>query len=256
MARGVRFGRKPKLTHHRIAAATKRRDAGQVLADIGRNYNAVIRRYRGYGRRHMKYWIISILLIWASQGVAQETRQERIQSAIIAAEHICLSGNRFRFELEVDGSLTIQKLVPGAQGKVTVDSAEARGSQFFNDENVRKLVDADIRQCMQTEWRRVLDALQGPEPRSPDSRAKTNAVIALLYEGQMISDVFTYTNNVNQLKQNYELWFAKADRILREELDAGYEVQFRNALPVNHARNGMAMAGLGYWQHLADSLRF
>jgi hypothetical protein len=208
------------------------------------------------GRKHMKrsVAIISISLVWASQGVAQETRQERVQSAIIAAERIWLSGNRFRFELEADGSLTIQKLVPGAQGKVTVDSAEARGSRFFNDENVRKLVDADIRQCMQAEWRRVLDALQGADPRSSNNQAKMNAVVALIYEGQMISDVFAYTNNVNQLKQNHELWFAKADRILREELDAGYEVQFRNALPVNYTRNGMAVAGLGYWQHLSGQL--
>jgi hypothetical protein len=208
------------------------------------------------GRKHMKCWagIIAIWLVWASHGVAQETRQERVQSAIIAAERICLSGNRFRFEVEADGSLTIRKLVPGAQGKITVDSAEARGSPFFNDESVRKLVDADIRQCMQAEWRRVLDALQGPEPGSSDSRAKMNAVVALIYEGQMISDVFTYTNNANELKQNYELWFAKADRILREELDTGYEVQFRNALPVNRAKNGMAMAGLGYWQRLNGQL--
>jgi hypothetical protein len=81
-----------------------------------------------------------------------------------------------------------------------------------------------------------------------------NAVVALIYEGQMISDVFMYTNNVDQLKQNCELWFEKGDLILREEFDAGYEVQFRNALPINYARKGMAMAGLGYWQHLAGQL--
>jgi DNA invertase Pin-like site-specific DNA recombinase len=39
MARGVRFGRKPKLTPHQIAEAIKRRDAGEALADIGRTYN-------------------------------------------------------------------------------------------------------------------------------------------------------------------------------------------------------------------------
>jgi hypothetical protein len=195
-----------------------------------------------------------ILLACASLSEARESRQERVQSAIFAAERICLSGNRFRFELEADGSLTIQKLVPGAQGKVTVDSAEARGNQFFNDEKVRKLVDADVRQCMQAEWRRVLDALQGPEPRSSDNQAKMNAVAALIYEGQMISDVFMYTNNVDQLKQNDELWFARADRILGEEFDAGYEVQFRNALPVNYARSGMAKTGLGHWQHLTGQL--
>jgi DNA invertase Pin-like site-specific DNA recombinase len=39
MARGVKFGRKPKLTPHQVAEAVKRRDAGEALADIGRSYN-------------------------------------------------------------------------------------------------------------------------------------------------------------------------------------------------------------------------
>jgi DNA invertase Pin-like site-specific DNA recombinase len=39
MARGVRFGRKPKLTAHQVAEALSRRAAGEALADIGRSYN-------------------------------------------------------------------------------------------------------------------------------------------------------------------------------------------------------------------------
>jgi DNA invertase Pin-like site-specific DNA recombinase len=39
MARGVRFGRKPKLTPHQIAEARTRRDAGEALTEIGRSYN-------------------------------------------------------------------------------------------------------------------------------------------------------------------------------------------------------------------------
>jgi DNA invertase Pin-like site-specific DNA recombinase len=39
MARGVRFGRKPKLTVHQIAEAKSRREAGESLTDIGRSYN-------------------------------------------------------------------------------------------------------------------------------------------------------------------------------------------------------------------------
>jgi DNA invertase Pin-like site-specific DNA recombinase len=39
MARGVRFGRKPKLTQHQIAEAKARRDAGETTTDIGRSYN-------------------------------------------------------------------------------------------------------------------------------------------------------------------------------------------------------------------------
>jgi DNA invertase Pin-like site-specific DNA recombinase len=38
-ARGVRFGRKPKLTQHQIAEAMARRANGEALADIGRSFN-------------------------------------------------------------------------------------------------------------------------------------------------------------------------------------------------------------------------
>ena len=39
MARGVRFGRKPKLTEHQTAEALARRKAGESLTDIARTYN-------------------------------------------------------------------------------------------------------------------------------------------------------------------------------------------------------------------------
>jgi DNA invertase Pin-like site-specific DNA recombinase len=38
-ARGVRFGRKLKLTPHQIAEATARRESGEALVEIGRSYN-------------------------------------------------------------------------------------------------------------------------------------------------------------------------------------------------------------------------
>jgi DNA invertase Pin-like site-specific DNA recombinase len=38
-ARGVRFGRKPKLTPHQAAEAMERRKAGASLTDIARTYN-------------------------------------------------------------------------------------------------------------------------------------------------------------------------------------------------------------------------
>jgi DNA invertase Pin-like site-specific DNA recombinase len=39
MDRGVRFGRKPKLTAHQIAEALSRRQAGEALMEIARSYN-------------------------------------------------------------------------------------------------------------------------------------------------------------------------------------------------------------------------
>ena len=38
-ARGVRFGRHPKLTPHQITEALQRREAGEALVEIGRSYN-------------------------------------------------------------------------------------------------------------------------------------------------------------------------------------------------------------------------
>src|SRR5262245_38743846 len=39
MARGIRFGRKPKLTAHQRQEALARREAGEALVEIGRSYN-------------------------------------------------------------------------------------------------------------------------------------------------------------------------------------------------------------------------
>ena len=38
-ARGVRFGRKLKLTQHQTTEALQRREAGEALVEIGRSYN-------------------------------------------------------------------------------------------------------------------------------------------------------------------------------------------------------------------------
>src|ERR1700704_5016561 len=38
-ARGVRFGRKPKLTAHQVQEALARKSAGEALAEIGRSFN-------------------------------------------------------------------------------------------------------------------------------------------------------------------------------------------------------------------------
>ena len=46
-ARGVRFGRKLKLTQHQITEALQRREAGEALVEIGRATTSAIQQYRG-----------------------------------------------------------------------------------------------------------------------------------------------------------------------------------------------------------------
>ena len=47
MARGVRFGRKPKLTRDRVEDALARRKNGEPLTKIGRSCTSRIQRYHG-----------------------------------------------------------------------------------------------------------------------------------------------------------------------------------------------------------------
>ena len=52
-ARGIRFGRKPKLCRFPIAEALARRDAGEAIVDIGRSYgvsHSTISRLRAHSK--------------------------------------------------------------------------------------------------------------------------------------------------------------------------------------------------------------
>ena len=66
-ARGVRFGRKLKLSRHQIAEALARREAGEALTEIGRSYNvshSTISRLSPRGRRQPVGNPGSLLALW------------------------------------------------------------------------------------------------------------------------------------------------------------------------------------------------
>src|ERR1051325_4359944 len=104
-------------------------------------------------------WRLVLLLCltpWSST-LAQGDRQAAIDNAITAAERVCLVGSRYKFSMDVSGKLTIMKIVPGADVKTTIDAAKATGGVLFEREDIRQLVDADIRKCMGDQWPRVLN---------------------------------------------------------------------------------------------------
>jgi DNA invertase Pin-like site-specific DNA recombinase len=60
-ARGVRFGRKLKLSRHQILEALARREAGEALAEIGRSYNvshSTISRLAEGSPKRVGGWVI------------------------------------------------------------------------------------------------------------------------------------------------------------------------------------------------------
>jgi hypothetical protein len=53
MARGVKMGRKPKMTPHQMKKALRRREAGEPMRDIAKDFNVshstILRLERGLG---------------------------------------------------------------------------------------------------------------------------------------------------------------------------------------------------------------
>ncbi len=96
----------------------------------------------------------------ATNAVAQDASMKAINDAISAAERVCLSGSRVHFEAKADGSLSIIKfgLDGSVTGATTVDYITARGAQFIESPEVKRLIDQDIRRCLENEWLRVKQA--------------------------------------------------------------------------------------------------
>jgi hypothetical protein len=110
--------------------------------------------------------LVTILSIGAIvTALAQDARQLRIDHAISSAERICLVGNKYKFSMDVTGKVEIMKLAPGANATVKFDRAEATGGVLFDNEQVRHLVDNDIRDCMKDQWPKVLLELDEPKPQ-------------------------------------------------------------------------------------------
>jgi hypothetical protein len=93
------------------------------------------------------------LSFWAgtlavSPSFAQENVQQAIDKAIDSAKQICLVGSRYKFNLDVAGKLTVTKILPGGEVKATVDAANSTGGVLFENEEIRQLVDREIRKCI------------------------------------------------------------------------------------------------------------
>jgi hypothetical protein len=102
--------------------------------------------------------IKSIVFIAAVLSATNAIAQDAINDAISAAERVCLSGSRVHLEVKADGSLSITKFAPNGAVTLTFDQTTARGAQFMQSEQVKRLIDQDIRTCLQTQWPIVLNA--------------------------------------------------------------------------------------------------
>jgi len=67
----------------------------------------------------------------------------------------CLVGNRFVLAADVNGNLTVTKLLPGGAAKVTYRYSDARGGQFFRGPQVCSYLFSRSRSNVRPLWRNL-----------------------------------------------------------------------------------------------------
>lgn len=139
-------------------------------------------------------WIVTIFALSLSMlssrdALAQtpSSAQKAVDDAISAAERVCIVGNRFKFEAELSGGILIKKMIPAGQGRATYDAIRTTGSVDFKNEEVRRFVDGDIRECMAKQWIRVHEVLVANGVSASQRTARSDVVRVRIIENLEIS---------------------------------------------------------------------
>ncbi|API57200.1 hypothetical protein HFN62_30285 [Rhizobium leguminosarum] len=171
----------------------------------------------------MRTWIsiAALLLSAVVSAQAQElSRQQQIDEAKDLLTTACLSGTSFEFDANADGRLEIKSLKPGAGGKISVNVKKDPGGVGYLNEEIRKGVDAEIRDCMKPYISRILDIISGVKSSSlPKEPNKFLSATASAIEGKSVRIVSAEMNESaikKKFKDNeldeYSNYFAEQGR--------------------------------------------
>ena len=111
----------------------------------------------------MRPWVLgyaALLMIASSATAADQAKIDQITNVI---EELCLSGKQYQLTADVSGNISIKSLLPGAQGKADVNIKNTRGGVGYLNEEIRRLVDADTRGCMQPYIDRLINIIEGKD---------------------------------------------------------------------------------------------
>lgn len=148
------------------------------------------------GERNMRRATIAFVFIasfsivsFGPDGLAQtqSPAQKAVDDAISAAERVCLVGSRYKFEADLKGGVLIKKVLPAGQGQVAIEEIRTRGAPDFSNQEIRRFVDADIRECMAKQWPRVHDVLRQSGVAVPQQKGKAEIIRARVVRNLEVS---------------------------------------------------------------------
>ena len=69
-------------------------------------------------------------------------------------------GDKLKFSIDVSGKLNVLKTTPQGTLTASADAVRDEGGVLFQREEIRQLVDSEIRSCMMGQWSSVYQALK------------------------------------------------------------------------------------------------
>lgn len=105
----------------------------------------------------MKYIFFIIAMISFSTDVM--ANESKADAAIAAVKKLCLVGSQFDLTVDANGNLSLVKLMPSAKGNASVNVRASNGAAAIFDDQVRRLADRDIRDCIKPHISKIIDAI-------------------------------------------------------------------------------------------------
>lgn len=107
----------------------------------------------------MKTFNSVLLIIFMIVGFSAQADESKVDKAVRVVKELCLTGKQFDFKADAKGNLTFSKLVPGAEGSVSVNVRNSIGAAAIIDDKIRQIADEDIRNCIKPYIQRIIDAI-------------------------------------------------------------------------------------------------
>lgn len=90
----------------------------------------------------MKIALLLVSVLATTEAFAEVSQaRDNISFAIEQASDICLSGTKYKLELDGEGKLNILRIQPGGKLSAVVEVQRSKGGVDFNDEKIREVFD-------------------------------------------------------------------------------------------------------------------
>ncbi|MBO6560141.1 MAG: hypothetical protein JJ959_06365 [Nisaea sp.] len=127
--------------------------------------------------------ITSLIFTLSNSAFAND---EKIKQAINVVKSLCLAGQQYDIEADIEGNIRFKSFVPGGEGSFSINVREASGATAIKTEKLRLIADREVRECTRNQISRIVDAIFSENPPSESSQtAKNHSIRSAKFIGHL-----------------------------------------------------------------------